>query len=436
MPPETDPLTSVFLQFDPPGSTVWLYAAGALAIACFLQFTRLFTLRNLDLLLLGLFAPGFLLIEDAQRNGSGAERLAGYAWLLTASSVWFVRCMLDGWIVRRARVAPNVTPAGLFWLAGALLLGLSVATLAKPVDAGERVGKPTAAVSGVENTAAVVVEQAQADAGVPPEVVRTWASRGVAVACQIAVAVLLLLICLKHFQDARTAATAVALYLLLPPTAYQFDQSHHVWPTAFVLAAVLAFRRPSAAGLLLGMAAGTSFFPLVLFPAWWQFYHGRGSGRFAVWFAAAVGGSALIAVSGLLFGGGYTLGVWQPENLSDWQPWVKPTTDSVWTGGKWYYRLPLFIAYLGFVGGTFFWPKARNLGQLLAVSGAVLLGIQFWFADRGGVYVLWHAPLLILMILRPTATQLVPPGVNGVHLFGWLRRTKPPAGVPAPGLAV
>lgn len=424
----------MFLQFDPPGFTVWLYAAGALAVACFLQFTRLFTLRNLDLLLLGLFAPGFLLIEDARVNDNGGEKLAGYAWLLTASGVWFVRCLLDGLIVRRPRVTPNVTPAGLFFLAGALLLGLSIVTVVRPMT--ERVGKPTAAVSGVEETAAKVVEQAQPAADTSPQVVRAWASRGVSVVCQTAVAVLLVLIGLKHFQDTRTAATAAALYLLLPPTYYLFDQSHHVWPTAFVLGAVLAFRRPSAAGLLLGLGAGTGFFPLVLFPAWWQFYHGRGSGRFAVWFAAAVVGSALVSVSGLWFGGEYTLGVWAPAHLADWLPYVKPTADSVWTGGKWYYRLPLFIAYLGFVLGTFVWPKARNLGQLLAVSGAVLLGIQFWFADHGGLYVLWHAPLLILMILRPTATHLTPPGVNGVHLFGWLRRAKPPTGVPAPGLAV
>lgn len=433
----------MFLQFDPPDSTAWLYTAGAVAVSCFLQFTRLFTLRNLDLLLLGLFAPGFLLIEDAVRAQltdaglAAGERLAGYAWLLTASAIWFVRCFLDGLIVRRPRVAPNLTPPGLFFLAGALLVGLSVATAVKPLERENgRVGRPTAAVNGVEETAAAVVEQTQPDGGPPPEVVRRWAARGVGIVCQIAVVVLLVLICLKHFQDATTAATAAALYLLLPPTAYQFDQSHHVWPTAFVLGAVLAFRRPSTAGLLLGLAAGTSFFPLVLFPAWWQFYHGRGSGRFAVWFAAAVGGSAVVAVLSLWLGHGYFAGVWQPENLKDWQPWVKPETESVWTGGKWVYRLPLFVAYLGMVLGTFVWPKARNLGQLLAVSAAVLLGIQFWFADRGGLYVLWYAPLLILMVLRPTATHLTPPGVNGVHLFGWLRRGKPPAGVPSPGLAV
>ncbi len=425
---------SVFLQFDPPGSTVWLYAAGALAVACFLQFTRLFTLRNLDLLLLGLFAPGFLLIEDGTKQDLSGERLAGYIWLLSASGVWFVRCLLDGLIVRRTRVAPNLTPPALFWLAGALLLGLSVVTVVKPVDT-ERVGKPTAAVSGMEQTTAAVMGQAPT-ADVPPYAVRTWAKRVVAVACQIAVVVLLVLICLSHFQDATTAATAAALYLLLPPTAYLFDQSDHVWPTAFVLGAVLAYRRPSVAGLLLGLAAGSSFFPLVLFPVWWQFYHGRGSGRFAVWFAAALGASAVVAVPGLVFGGDYTKGILAPEHLRDWQPWVQPRSESVWTGGKWVYRLPLFIAYLGFVFGTFFWPKARNLGQLLAVCGAVLLGIQFWFADHGGQYLLWYAPLLILMVLRPTATHLTPPGVNGVHLFGWLRRTKPPPGVPAPGLAV
>ena len=31
----------------------------------------------------------------------------------------------------------------------------------------------------------------------------------------------------------------------------------------------------------------------------------------------------------------------------------------------------------------------------------VLIGIQFWFADQGGVYLLWYLPLLLLLVFRP-----------------------------------
>jgi hypothetical protein len=90
-------------------------------------------------------------------------------------------------------------------------------------------------------------------------------------------------------------------------------------------------------------------------------------------------------------------------SLSDWQPWKEPIpgTRGLWTGVHWAYRLPVFIGYSAFVAVTAFWPAPKNLAHLLALSAAVVIGIQFWFADQGGVYVLWYLPLLLLLVFRP-----------------------------------
>jgi hypothetical protein len=85
-----------------------------------------------------------------------------------------------------------------------------------------------------------------------------------------------------------------------------------------------------------------------------------------------------------------------------------PTAESVWIGVHWAYRLPVFMLYAGFVVTSYLWPPVRNLGHLLAVSAAVLIGVQFWYADRGGLYVLWYAPLLVLIVLRPNLADQEP----------------------------
>ena len=37
----------------------------------------------------------------------------------------------------------------------------------------------------------------------------------------------------------------------------------------------------------------------------------------------------------------------------------------------------------------------------MALSAVVLIGIQFWYADQGGVYILWYLPLVLLLVFRP-----------------------------------
>jgi hypothetical protein len=207
---------------------------------------------------------------------------------------------------------------------------------------------------------------------------------------------------------------AATFYLLLPYTAFHFGQVHHVWPIALLVWAVAAYRKPTLAGFLLGLAAGSVYYPALVFPLWFSFYWRRGAGRFAVAFVLAASLSLAVAGSILWFRGELTSSLQSVLALSDWQPWKKPTTEGFWlwldgSGVHWAYRIPIFMAYLAFVITTAFWPLPKNLAHVLALSAAVLIGIQFWYADQGGVYVLWYLPLLLLIMFRPNLSDRRPP---------------------------
>ena len=91
-----------------------------------------------------------------------------------------------------------------------------------------------------------------------------------------------------------------------------------------------------------------------------------------------------------------------------WQPWLIPqTTEGFWTGVYWAYRLPVFLLFLSFVVTTMFWPSPKNLAHVIALCAAVFIGLQWWCADQGGVYILWYIPLLLLLVFRPNLQDRV-----------------------------
>jgi hypothetical protein len=214
------------------------------------------------------------------------------------------------------------------------------------------------------------------------------------------------------------------LYLMLPVTSYHVSQVHHVWPVAFILWAIYCFRRPARAGAWLGVAAGSAFFPFLLFPLWFGFYRGRGATRFAVGFVTAAGVSLGLTALLLLLNGELRQDLNLTLGRPDWQAWKAPRAEGLWQGSHWAYRLPVFIAYVAFILLTMFWPTPRNLAQVIAQSAAVVIGVQFWYADQGGVYVLWYLPLLLLMIFRPNLVDVRPPDrlAAGDWVFARIRR--------------
>src|SRR5262245_55557763 len=71
---------SIFFNFDLPNATTWFYFSLLLAVALFFKFSRLLSMRNLDVVSLFLPVPGLLLLLDAH-----TDRIWGYAWLMGAS---------------------------------------------------------------------------------------------------------------------------------------------------------------------------------------------------------------------------------------------------------------------------------------------------------------------------------------------------------------
>ena len=134
--------------------------------------------------------------------------------------------------------------------------------------------------------------------------------------------------------------------------------------------------------------------------------------RFGLSFLAAATVSVGLTALILWWDGRAGFGLTAALNLPDWQPWRVPSAESIWTGAHWAYRMPLFVLFVAFVIGVTVWPNPKNLSHLIALSAAVLLGVQFWHADRGGVYVLWYLPLLLLMVFRPNLTAAEPPAVE------------------------
>ena len=437
-------LGSIFFDFKLPTAATWFYFSLLLAIALFFKFSRLLSMRNWDVMTIFLLVPGLLLLQEARTQlasqvvghlawtaqapaahslgsaGSGPLALAlapsflwpgrlawfGYLWLLCGSGYFLIRCLIDLALVRRPALSPNLNAGGLAWLGMALFICLVSVAIRQAEAPPQPVGKASPTLNEAERGLTDLVKQQAVE--VEGIETRFIVACTLAMLCHLAVVAGLIVVGKWTFQDAPAGMAAATFYLLLPYTAFYVGQVHHVWPSALLVWAVACYRRPILAGGLLGLAAGSVFFPALLFPVWLSFYWRRGAGRFAASFA-------LFALISLAVANFFLL-----EQLAEWQVWKAPTTESFWQGIHWAYRIPVFIAFVAFVITTVLWPAPKNLAHLLALSTATLIGIQFWYANSGGVYVLWYLPLLLLIIFRPNLADRQPTLIEAET--DWLRR--------------
>jgi hypothetical protein len=416
--------SSIFFEFSLPNSTTWFYFSFILAYAIFFRFDRVLSLRNWDLFTLYLLVPGFLCLQEAHgiqaqaaNDANPAAQLAraarrlnvGYIWLICASGYFFFRTLFDLGLEKRPALSTNLTSPGLAWLTVALFISLTAKAVIKLPEQPVQVGREPVALTRAQNGAVAIMNSQSGIENWGEAGAKFFVERGIAIALHLAVVLGLVLSGAKLFGDLSIGVAMACLYLLLPYTATYVAQIHHVWPAAFMLWAIFSYKTPILSGALLGVAAGSTFFPLLLFPLWFGFYRERGTGRFTLGFLLTFGLSLLITAAILIWSGDFRAYLSGLFRVTDWQAWKAPQTESIWMGYHWAYRLPIFVAYMIFIILTMFWPKPRNLAQVIAQSAAVVIGVQFWYSDQGGVYILWYLPLLLLMFFRPNLSQIRPP---------------------------
>jgi hypothetical protein len=460
---------STFLDFNLPNATTWFYFSFLLAVALFFKFSRLLSVRNLDVVMIFLLVPGLLLVQTTRPQPMPIEKLPavhvaslvghgalpqmpaalaaesavltnqcgpvlekagwlwyGYLWLLVGSVYFFCRCLLDLTLVQRPALAPNLQMGGMAWFAGALLICM----VAVAYRQAERHINPAPIGNGAAPSALLLLHPPEQPVFAVAILWRDWPAWGVAAlafAGHVTVIAGLVLISWRHFQDLAAGMAAATFYLLLPYTGLSVGQLHHVLPMALFLGTLLSYRSPTLTGCLLGIATGATYFPLFTLPIWVSFYRGRGTGRFMIAFLLALAGCVAI-VSLTLWANDELEGSLQLARESGaWQPWKDLRTDSFktegfWTGVHWAYRIPVFLLFISFVLTTSFWPSPKNLAHVIALSAAMVIGLQWWCADQGGMYVLWYMPLLLLMIFRPNLQDRVAVPIRAET--DWLARSR------------
>ena len=425
--------------------TTWVYLSSLLTIAIYFKFSRVWSVRNLDLIGLIALAPG---LQMAQLTG--ATQQIGFVWLFCVCGFFLIRLLMDPMMVRRPLLEPNLSPGGLTFIGVSLLVFMMANVITKPPTESDldgarrsdelisRSGTPEGGaslaqhgpgypllflVASIPNKTLVHSSVPLGPADVSGLSVYEATARSMAILSHLAVVIGIVLVGARHFDNVRTGISAAALYLMLPYTALMTGRVDHVLPAALLVWAVFAYRRPAIAGGLLGLAAGAIYYPVFLLPLWLGFYWQRGLFRFTAGFATML--SVLVATLAFT-SSNLDAFLAQTKQMFGWTSLSVGHAEGFWAfneaAGP--YRISVLAAFAVLCGGLALWPARKNLGTLLSCSAAVMLGTQFWHAQGGGLYMCWYLPLLLLTIFRPNLEDRIALSVLGESWFG-KRRAQP-----------
>lgn len=446
----------------------WLFYAALLVLAVFFRFSRLISVRNLDLLLILAISTTLILTAtwpstaDVSTQSVASEAVGSLSRysptiLLGLSVMLIIRLIFDESLTRRPRLEQNLNQQGMTFLCvpAFVILMTSVFVVDPPggnVDAVES-GKALLERQAIGETEADDDEQqpaptetliaagasavAQLSGGIDDAAVtadsestpieRSMARILIVVAHAIVIAGLVY-IGSRHFNSMQLGISMSCLYLLLPCTAHKVHELSHVLPAACLIWAVACYRRPAIAGVLLGLACGTLFFAVFLLPLWAVFYGRRGSVKFGV----SLGGVAALALFAVAMTSSNTDSflnrLVHTTNWSFYRLFSDQLAVNSVGMGQIFLRITLAAIFFVMLTAMTVIPRRRNLENLLSNSTALVVAAQLWYPEDVGTYVLWYLPLLLLVMFRPRLDRFTPPETDDSGAAQRLRPANAQAG--------
>ena len=458
-------MPEILFHYERVNPTSWAYLSSLLTLALYFKFNRVLSVRNVDLFLMILLAPGLLLVQWSWENRSAENALAiehlGFLWLLATELILLVRLLVDNAMVRRPLLDPNLNGAGLLFMGSSLLFFLMANVVTgKPKAEDLQPGRTTEEIRVNETvgevqdsfatdgpgffwiyrlprivTQTVIQDQpAQQEENTPQERVaeeieiQQATARAVAILSHVLIVGGMLVIGHRHFDNITMGIAAATMYLLLPYTALWTGNVVHAVPAALMVWSIVCYRQPLLAGMMIGLASGTIYYPAFLLPLWCSFYWNRGLKRFLI--------GVVLMIGALLLTLAFTATDTERfiENSLQMFGLRLPTTavlQGIWKYWNPVYRYPVLAAFVAMSFGFTIWPFQKNLATLISCTGAVMAAAQFWHARDGGIYIAWFLPLLLLAIFRPNLEDRVAETMVGEGW--WVSRRKKLAGAVTTG---
>lgn len=377
----------------------WVLHSSLLIAAIYGRFTKVWSVRNLDLVLLIGLTPALFVYQS-------------YAWILySVSALFCLRLIFDCRFMRRPRVEPNMNAYGVSFLCLAAFIVLVVRVFTqepsteKVEQAENLINRTITDTADNEPTTTIVTTQALAiSRNIDAPHAEQLAMRIVSVVAHAAIVVGLLVLGYKHFGSYSLGLAMSSLYLLLPCTAFYVHQVKHTLPAAFLVWAFVFYRRPVAAGSFLAMACGALFTTVFLLPLWAAYYGRKKLVRFGTGLAVT---GLILTVPFLLTSLPGTL----PRKLIASMNWSLfsflnmeeyRAAETLQELARPHIMIVFFCVFLTIT----IWPRKKQLSHLIAHSAVLVVLAQLWYPQDPGLYVLWYLPLLILVAFRPRLRHL------------------------------
>jgi hypothetical protein len=443
-------MSDVLFQYHKVDPTTWVYLSSLLTICLYFKFSRVWSVRNIDLIGLILLAPGLVVVDFGLAQQDRHIEQIGYIWLFATSGIFMIRLLLDPMMVRRPLLEPNLSVGGMTCLGLSLMVFLMANVVNSTPTPDDLAGaKGAEQVQALESTAPGDTSLTKHGPGYPllhllpsistqlwflantahdtpqetdarREMLQRATARTMAIFSHLAIVIGIVVIGYRHFDNIRAGIAAATLYLLLPYTAQLTGVVDHALPGALLVWAVAAYRRPMIAGTLIGLAIGAIYYPVFLLPLWLGFYWHRGLLRFAIGLVTTL----LIVVASLTFISDSPAHFWSlVQQMFGWTSLSPANLEGFWSFDiiNPMYRYPVLVALVLFCGSLALWPAQKNLGTLISCSAAVMLATQFWHPRGGGLYMAWYLPLVLLTIFRPNLEDRVALSVLGE---GWFAKRR------------